>query len=205
MAITLLNPCLHALTTPISNLTVRQQIRRESLSPMALRSNVSWGPSPEEAAHVGKGGSSNTTGSMPGTPTDASASHGDSVSRHYIAPAYQESWKQIFISERYRPKAIRFMSFFMAIYFLGNGALDWLNDTGHDGEWGGYDWMVRASVARPLGGILSLLIAVVFFLPRCQPFCVRHHDLLCTVWLVDMYMTTMVISFLDLVSSRALK
>ena len=150
---------------------------------------MGWGPSPEEAVHVGKGGSSH------GTPTDASASSGGSVSRHYIAPAYQESWKQIFISERYRPKAIRFMSLIMAIYFLGNGTLDWLNDAGHDGKWGGYDWMVRSSVARPVVGIISLLIAVVFFLPRCQPFCIRHHDLLCTVWLVDIYIATMVIPF----------
>ena len=106
---------------------------------------------------------------------------------------FQDSWNEIFISERYRPKAIRFMSLIMSLYFLGSGALDWLGDPGHKGEWGGYNWTIRSSSIRPIGGILSFLTAISFFLPVFQPFCVRHNDLLCVIWLVIVYMTQMVI------------
>jgi len=106
---------------------------------------------------------------------------------------FQDSWNEIFISERYRPKAIRFMSLIMSLYFLGSGALDWMEDPGHKGKWGGYNWTIRSSSIRPVGGILSFLTAISFFSPVFQPFCVRHNDMLCVIWLVVVYMTQMVI------------
>jgi len=143
--------------------------------------------SAEEVVHVGKSESYATRSDT----ADTTTSYDDFGNRNYIAPAYQESWNEIFISERYRPKAIRFMSLIMSIYFLGSGALDWLGDPGHRGEWGGYLWTIKSSIIRPLGGILSFLTAIFFFLPVFQPFCVRHNDSLCVFWLVIVYMTQM--------------
>jgi len=160
-------------------------------------SSQAWGretsaPYSSTLAEVVAGRGKSESFSTRSATTDTSTSYGDDIGNgHYIATAYQDSWNEIFVSERYRPKAIRFMSFIISIYFLGSGALDWLEDPGHTGEWGGYLWTIKSSTIRPLGGILSFLTAIFFFLPVFQPFCVRHNDSLCVFWLVIVYMTQM--------------
>jgi len=145
-----------------------------------------WGPLPEEAPEGGR----DSTG-------DISASIGTSCDHNHSyaapGPVYQDAWSEVFISERYRPITIRIMSIIMSIYFVGNGTIDWLGDPGHKGEWGGYHWMMRSAVVRPLGGVVSFLFAILFVMPVCQPFCVRYHDQLCIIWLCKVFLTQMVI------------
>ena len=145
-----------------------------------------WGPLPEEAPEGGRDSTGDISASIA---TSSEFNHSYTVP----GPVYQDAWSEVFISERYRPTAIRIMSIIMSVYFVGNGTIDWLGDPGHKGEWGGYHWMMRSAVVRPLGGVVSFLFAILFVMPVCQPFCVRYHDQLCIIWLCKVFLTQMVI------------